>query len=304
MSKSLDRDVLVRVTSSVLKFKLKANTQARPVFKLIADNKPNLYFYEVYIGNRQIQVFDVYEQKVAESSPGNLKLQEFPGFWVTWFNGVVKIGRMSDNKVLIKFRNSNHKMMLKYAKFESKSRGLGPFPVEWIIEVSPIQLKPIEYTKFEGHELKWEPVTKHTVPQDAVVGGFENEPIYIARAIHGGSLCPGKYVRSKGKTFVPWGGREHAKNDFEVLCGLDFGWVKTKCNYIPENAFVAGRSEVQGEPLYIGRATYDGYLLTGKIHTLYETCYLPYNGKEIEVNEFEILVTPSIKSFGVFLDNI
>ncbi|KAJ8736541.1 hypothetical protein PYW08_007197 [Mythimna loreyi] len=128
-----------------------------------------------------------------------------------------------------------------------------------------------------------------------MIGGFENEHIYVARAYHNGSLCPGKYVKSTGKAYVPWGGNEHCKEDFEILCGFNAKWVKTSSNYIPHNAIVGGRTggyEIRGEPLYIGRAIIDGRLICGKAYTRYNLCYLPYKGKEIEVPSYEILVSP------------
>lgn len=51
---------------------------------------------------------------------------------------------------------------------------------------------------------------------DAIVGGYENEPLYIARAIHFNSLTPGKYLRTTNKMFVPWGHTAYRKYDFEV----------------------------------------------------------------------------------------
>lgn len=79
---------------------------------------------------------------------------------------------------------------------------------------------------------------------------------------------------------------------FQILCGYNAKWVKTKLNYIPTNAVIGGRSEVQGEPLYIGRAMHEGKLLTGKVHIRYKTCYLPYDGQELEFSAYEILVIP------------
>ena len=69
-------------------------------------------------------------------------------------------------------------------------------------------------------------------------------------------------------------------------------WVKTRTNSIPQNAFVAGYSEVNDEPLYIGRAMIKGSLICGKVHVLYKTCYLPFQDHEVEVYIYEILVRP------------
>ncbi|KAJ8735379.1 hypothetical protein PYW07_006999 [Mythimna separata] len=133
------------------------------------------------------------------------------------------------------------------------------------------------------------------LPQDAMIGGFENEHIYIARAYHDGSLCPGKYVKSAGKAFVPWGGSEHCKEVFEILCGFNAKWVKTSSNYIPHNAIIGGRTggyERNDEPLYIARAKIGGSILCGKAYARYNLAYLPYKGKEIEMPSYEILVAP------------
>lgn len=54
------------------------------------------------------------------------------------------------------------------------------------------------------------------LPPDAMVGGFESEPTYIARAEHNNSICPGKYVPSRRRAFVPWGHMEHPKENFQV----------------------------------------------------------------------------------------
>ncbi|XP_047985009.1 uncharacterized protein LOC125225371 isoform X1 [Leguminivora glycinivorella] len=118
--------------------------------------------------------------------------------------------------------------------------------------------------------------------------------------MHQYSMCPGTYVPSKRKAFVPWGGRAHAKDDFQVLCGYNATWIKTGSNKIPQNAFVGGRSEVRQEPLYIGRAVHEDNLISGKIHVIYNTCYIPYKGKEIEIyDQFEVLVLPDQNYRGI-----
>lgn len=79
---------------------------------------------------------------------------------------------------------------------------------------------------------------------------------------------------------------------FQVLCGFNAKWVQTRANLIPQNAFIGGYSEVNNEPLYIGRAMIQGRLICGKVHVLYKTCYLPFQGREVEVYVYEILVIP------------
>lgn len=64
----------------------------------------------------------------------------------------------------------------------------------------------------------WIDATSGQVPPGAVVGGQDcnGEPIYVARAQHEGALIPGKLCSSHGCAFVPWGGMEHGKNEYQV----------------------------------------------------------------------------------------
>ena len=47
-------------------------------------------------------------------------------------------------------------------------------------------------------------------------GGFDNEQVYVGRASHEGALIPGKVVPSHGVCYVPWGGQEHGKTEYQV----------------------------------------------------------------------------------------
>lgn len=85
----------------------------------------------------------------------------------------------------------------------------------------------------------------------------------------------------------------------QILCGYDAIWVKCKDNFVPENVFKAGSSEVRGEDIYIGRAMIEDNLIVGKVHMLYKTCYLPYHGREFETYSYEILVTGNTIVHGV-----
>ncbi|KAI8438204.1 hypothetical protein MSG28_010822 [Choristoneura fumiferana] len=87
-----------------------------------------------------------------------------------------------------------------------------------------------------------------------------------------------------------------------ILCGYNAAWVKTEGAKIPQNAFIAGTSEVRQEPLYIGRAEHDGCLINGKIHVIHGTCFLPYYGEEIVVYSYEILVVPDVNFRGTLAD--
>lgn len=64
----------------------------------------------------------------------------------------------------------------------------------------------------------WVDASAGQIPPGAVVGGQDcnGEPLYVARAQHEGALIPGKLCASHGCTFVPWGGQEHSKPQYQV----------------------------------------------------------------------------------------
>lgn len=78
----------------------------------------------------------------------------------------------------------------------------------------PVIIAP-ECKPISGGKLTWIQA-EDQLPVGALIGGFENEMLYIIRAAHMHSLTPGKFVPSHGTAYIPWGGNEHAKSEFEV----------------------------------------------------------------------------------------
>nr|XP_034314043.1 natterin-4 [Crassostrea gigas] len=76
-------------------------------------------------------------------------------------------------------------------------------------------------------------------------------------------------------------------------------WVSTSGSQIPENAIRAGYEE-NGNPLFIARAKKEGTWTSGKCSPNYEGAYIPYDGKEFIVKDYDVLVYP-INAVG-FLD--
>lgn len=58
--------------------------------------------------------------------------------------------------------------------------------------------------------------------------------------------------------------------------------------HVPSNAFTAGHT-IHGEPLYIGRAHHMGTLTPGKVHTSHGCLYIPYDGAEVAIQQYEVL---------------
>lgn len=69
--------------------------------------------------------------------------------------------------------------------------------------------------------------------------------------------------------------------------------MSTKLDNIPVGAVVAGHSEDNGhERLYVGRARYFDHIIPGKVQPSHKVCYIAFDGKEISVENYEILVVP------------
>lgn len=97
-------------------------------------------------------------------------------------------------------------------------------------------------------------------------------------------------VPSHGVCYIPWGGAENPKSEYEVLCDAIGMWVPCSGGDIPGPALQAGSTE-DGEPLFIGRANHEGTQTIGKVQASHGVCYIPYGGQEIAYNDFEVFIT-------------
>lgn len=130
----------------------------------------------------------------------------------------------------------------------------------------------------------------NSVPFRAVVAGVDVDgaTLYVGRAHHEGELLPAKVTHDRA--YVPHGGREHMKFDYEVLCEGNHSWVPSGAGApVPYNAVAAGNTG-DGEPLYIGRGWHAGSQMPGKVHCSHGCLYVPFGGEEISVHEYEVLV--------------
>lgn len=78
-------------------------------------------------------------------------------------------------------------------------------------------------------------------------------------------------------------------DNYEVLCGVTGNWVRVARDKIPENALKGGYSE-SGEILYVGRSKHHGHFTPGKVQKSHQVCYIPFGGKEISYQAFEVFV--------------
>jgi len=94
-------------------------------------------------------------------------------------------------------------------------------------------------------------------------------------------------VPSKGTAYVCFGGYEFQKHSYEVLTGGGYVWAHAG-HHIPHNAVSTGRAR-NGEPLYYGRGHYQGSLTPGLISASQRCLYIPFGGREIRINSYEVL---------------
>ncbi|XP_047533078.1 C3 and PZP-like alpha-2-macroglobulin domain-containing protein 8 isoform X2 [Vanessa atalanta] len=294
------------VSSGSVQFKIRAANDAHIALTMGPQESDPMY--EVFIGGwgntkSVIRRNRTKPEKVEMETPGILNAGEFRGFWVRWDSGIVSAGREGESIPFISWSDPE------------------PFPVgfvgvctgwgasgTWKIEVPPsapsvaaLYSSPPGYpgsapvignAPIVGGNGVWVDVTSGQVPPGAVVGGQDcsGEPLYVARAQHQGAMIPGKLVASHGCAYIPWGGEEHGKSEYQVLVGGPNNWVPTNGSNIPPGAFPGGESE-DGEPLFIGRVNHEGSITTGKVQQSHGVCYISFAGQELGFPDYEILMS-------------
>uniref|UniRef100_U5EST7 Putative cytoplasm n=1 Tax=Corethrella appendiculata TaxID=1370023 RepID=U5EST7_9DIPT len=132
--------------------------------------------------------------------------------------------------------------------------------------------------------------TDSSFPTKMVRAGVDSDgsAIYVGRAFHEGDMVPAKVVPSKNCAFIAYGGEEILKEEFEVMRSGDFVWEFATNGAIPVGAVEIGKTS-EGEPLYMGRALYSGTQTPGKIHPSHGCLYIPFDGAEVSLTEYEVL---------------
>jgi hypothetical protein len=111
----------------------------------------------------------------------------------------------------------------------------------------------------------------------------------IHSAYHEGDMLPAKVVPKRQECYVSYDGYEIEKSHFEYLIGTGFNWTLASHGHVPAGAVSSGKT-ANGEPLYVGRARYEGNFTPGKIHPSHGCLYIPYGGYEHSIKYYEVLV--------------
>ncbi|XP_065349442.1 uncharacterized protein LOC135945584 isoform X2 [Cloeon dipterum] len=248
--------------------------------------------YEVFIGGWNnskcaLRKNQTKPDLVVVDTPDILDSGAYRRFQLSWQNGLVTL--LDENDAVIFVHQDPEPFTISHFAVRTCWGARG----DWQISVPSRQthLKGLEPVETPG-EACWVPTKAgDDLPEGAVVGGADLEcELYIARAKHEGALLPGKYVPAHGTTYVAWGGEEHGKEEFEILCGCKPVWVQVnEGDEIPENALPGGRAE-DGETLFVGRVQHEGTTTLGKVHPSHASCYIPFGGQELGFPDYEVLV--------------
>ncbi|XP_076234199.1 uncharacterized protein LOC143179071 isoform X3 [Calliopsis andreniformis] len=285
------------VASGQIQFRIKAANDAH--IALTTGPQEGEPMYEVFIGgwsnSKSVIRKNRTKPEVAEvETPGILSADEYRGFWIRWSDGVLSVGKEGEPS-----------SFLSYA--DPEPFAIGYFGIctgwgasgEWLIEAICIggqerytnpSAPPPPVQGLEMGDICWCDASGGMVPPAAVEGGKDDETLYVGRAYHEGALLPGKVKPGHSVCYVAWGGGEHGKTDYQVLCGCNPIWVPTSGNNIPPNAIPGGETE-DGEALYVGRVQHEGTVTIGKVQPSHSVCYIPFGGAEVAFPEYEIMVS-------------
>ncbi|KAJ3215818.1 hypothetical protein HDU67_010311 [Dinochytrium kinnereticum] len=148
----------------------------------------------------------------------------------------------------------------------------------------------------------WRRTSGSVIPPGAVKAGedIDGEPLYVARAWMNGGLHLGKAARTFKSAHVAYDGKElEALGEYEVLCDLaELKWEAVGLDLkMPVNAFVGGMED-DGRLFYVGRGAAEKVKILdrrvavtpGKCATHLGGCNVPFDGKEVKIRKFEVLV--------------
>jgi len=140
---------------------------------------------------------------------------------------------------------------------------------------------------------EWRIASDGRVPPNAVAGGSDvnGETIYVGRARDSHDTVPGKIVPSHGVCYIPYAGEERAHRTYEYLVTPAYGsltWRSSADGAVPPGS-VHGGTTSSGEPLYVGRAYYEGSWIIGKVQPSHKVLYVPFDGKEVAISDYDVL---------------
>ncbi|XP_011504091.1 PREDICTED: C3 and PZP-like alpha-2-macroglobulin domain-containing protein 8 isoform X2 [Ceratosolen solmsi marchali] len=275
------------VNGRQIQFRIKAPNDAH--IALTTGPNESDPMWEVFIGgwNNSKSVVRKNRTKpdvIEVNTPNILSADELRGFWIRWNDGEITVGMEGEQSSFLSYTDPEPFEITHFGV----CTGWGASG-EWLIEDATVAAPTPSAPDDQLSSIIWSDVKGGVLPPGAVVGGEDDEPLYIGRANHEGALLPGKVKFSHGVCYVAWGGLEHTKTEYQVLCNCSPMWMPVSGNNIPPNALPAGQTE-DGEPLFVGRINHQNTLTLGKVHPSHGCLYIPFGGEEIPFNDYEILI--------------
>ncbi|XP_046388992.1 C3 and PZP-like alpha-2-macroglobulin domain-containing protein 8 isoform X2 [Ischnura elegans] len=225
--------------------------------------------------------------KAEAETPNVVTADEEREFWIKWNDGTIQVGHGGQASPFLEYADPD------------------PFPIghygvrtgwgatgQWVVEEGDeAGSAPVVSSAFTSGQ--WVDTVGGEIPSGAFVGGQDHDcDLFIGRASHNDALIPGKVNPNHKVCYVPWGGEEHGKEEYQVLCGTDLEWISSTGSDIPAGALPGGNTE-DGEVLYVGRVPHEGTITIGKVHPSHGVCYIPYGGSELGFPDYEVLVSRS-----------
>ena len=88
-------------------------------------------------------------------------------------------------------------------------------------------------------DFKWIKSSNGEKVTGAIQGGCKHGEMYIGRAFHVSDLIPGKFPCSHDVLYLPWGGKEYYKKEYEILVSDEkarYGWIPSSNGKVPQEA--------------------------------------------------------------------
>ncbi|XP_076164565.1 uncharacterized protein LOC143145254 isoform X2 [Ptiloglossa arizonensis] len=237
--------------------------------------------------------------KVRVNTPNLLNEYETKKFTISWLSGLIRVRAGDHNGPVIMEWQDPKPFGVSYVGVRTGWGATGnwklrfaqypPLPVPGSKHTNP-SAPPPPVQGLEMGDVCWCDASGGLVPPEAVEGGRDEETLYVGRAYHEGALLPGKVKPGHSVCYVAWGGQEHGKTDYQVLCACNPKWVPISGSNIPPNAIPGGETE-DGEALYVGRVYHEDTLTIGKVQPSHGVCYIPFAGAEVAFPEYEIMVS-------------
>ncbi|KAM7344215.1 uncharacterized protein ACRADG_011035 [Cochliomyia hominivorax] len=139
-------------------------------------------------------------------------------------------------------------------------------------------------------------VTEEELSQFAFILGVdeESDPVFAARVYLEDDLLPAYYVPKRKGVYAAWNCESHFLTEGIELLHInndnsEYKWVAAESGEVPPNALATGYTE-NGETLYTARCIYNDRMRYGKLHPSHGVAYVPFEQKEVNNRNYEILV--------------